>query len=284
MPVSCIKDKFICLLFSAKWCKPCNCFMGKLLDLYKTLNSTSPACNLEILFVSLDHNESSFLDHFKEMPWLAVPFDQKIIRKLRFTFHVEQIPSLIPLVLVDGNVLVEEDAVRLVESYGVDAFPFGMKRRKELEATDETKRQGGKLEELIGCKDRNYLISNDDSKVNYLFTELLSKLNYYSFLFLTSLINLHSRSVVNMQTKNFLFIVSICSFFHFFFFFEKCFDFIYSTASDTRSCRKNNWALLWGTLVSPLQGLHQIAYRDLQRVGELRNWELQNSFHLHGPR
>lgn len=192
--------------------------MGKLLDLYKTLNSTSPACNLEILFVSLDHNESSFLDHFKEMPWLAVPFDQKIIRKLRFTFHVEQIPSLIPLVLVDGNVLVEEDAVRLVESYGVDAFPFGMKRRKELEATDETKRQGGKLEELIGCKDRNYLISNDDSKVNYLFTELLSKLNYYSFLFLTSLINLHSRSVVNMQTKNFLFIVSICSFFHFFFF------------------------------------------------------------------
>lgn len=141
--------------------------MAKLLNLYKTLNSTSPDDNnLEILFVSLDHNESSFLDHFKDMPWLAMPFDKKISQKLRFTFHVDQIPSLIPLVSVDGTVSVEEDAVRLVESYGVDAFPFGVKRRKELEAMDEAKRRGGKLEELIGCKNRNYLISKNDSKVN----------------------------------------------------------------------------------------------------------------------
>ncbi|KAJ4763433.1 Kinase C-like zinc finger protein [Rhynchospora pubera] len=164
--LSCIEHKYICLLFSAKWCRPCNNFMTKLLNLYKTLNSTSPGSNLEILFVSLDHDESSFLDHFRNMPWLAVPFDQKISQKLRVMFHVEQIPSLIPLVSVDGKFSVEEDAVRLVDYYGVDAFPFDAKRRKELEAIDEARSQGGRLEELIGSKDRNFLICKDDSKIS----------------------------------------------------------------------------------------------------------------------
>lgn len=60
---------------------------------------------------------------------------------------------------------MKEDAVQLVEDFGPDAFPFGVERRKELEAMDEAKRRGGKLEELLGCRGRDYVISRDGAKV-----------------------------------------------------------------------------------------------------------------------
>merc|ERR1712146_831474 len=32
---------------------------------------------MEIIFVSSDRDEASFNDYFKEMPWLALPFDKR---------------------------------------------------------------------------------------------------------------------------------------------------------------------------------------------------------------
>ena len=97
------------------------------------------------------------------MPWLAVPFDVNIRKQLSSRLLIEHIPSLIPLAS-DGRT-AKEDAVQLVEDFGPDAFPFGVERRKELEAVDEAKRHGGKLEELLGCSGRDYVISSDGSKV-----------------------------------------------------------------------------------------------------------------------
>lgn len=82
-------------------------------------------------------------------------------------FGIEHIPALIPLsVTPSGELGFEEDAVKLVEEYGAEAYPFSVKRREELEAMDDARRQGGKLQELLGCNDRDYVISADGTKVN----------------------------------------------------------------------------------------------------------------------
>ncbi|XP_062224920.1 probable nucleoredoxin 3 [Phragmites australis] len=100
------------------------------------------------------------------MPWLALPFDTGLRRKLCTHFGIEHIPSLIPLSATpSGGFGFDEDAVRLVEEYGVDAYPFSAKMRGELEAMDDVRRQGGKLQELLGCKERDYVISADSIKI-----------------------------------------------------------------------------------------------------------------------
>ncbi|XP_006652793.3 probable nucleoredoxin 3 [Oryza brachyantha] len=164
VPLSSINGKRTCLFFSAHWCRPCRNFTPKLLQIYKKLRNTGK--NIEIIFISLDHDEISFLDHFKCMPWLALPFNTGLRQKLFKQFDIEHIPALIPLStkIYDGFG-IEEDAVKLVEEYGVDAYPFGEKRRHELEGMDDARRQGGNLQELLGCKERNYVISADGIKI-----------------------------------------------------------------------------------------------------------------------
>uniref|UniRef100_A0A804QUE9 Pre-mRNA-processing factor 19 n=1 Tax=Zea mays TaxID=4577 RepID=A0A804QUE9_MAIZE len=123
----------------------------------------------QIIFVSLDRDEASFRDHFQGMPWLAVPFDAAglLRQKLCARFAIERIPALIPLsasVTSSSGLGCGEDAVRLVGEYGVDAYPFSAQRR-ELESMDDARREGGRLQELLGCEERDFVISADDIKI-----------------------------------------------------------------------------------------------------------------------
>lgn len=64
---------------------------------------------------------------------------------------------------------VGEDIVRLVEDYGVDAFPFSAQRNEELKIMDFEKLQRGSLVDLLGSKTRDHVISKDGSKVYYIY-------------------------------------------------------------------------------------------------------------------
>jgi hypothetical protein len=68
--------------------------------------------------------------------------------------------------------------VRLVGEYGVDAYPFSAQRR-ELESMDDARREGGRLQELLGCEERDFVISADDIKVNKKFVKFLINQNYF---------------------------------------------------------------------------------------------------------
>ena len=165
VPLSSIEGKTTCLFFSAHWCRPCRNFTPNLVQIYTALWKTGK--NIEIIFISLDRDDASFWDHFKGMPWLALPFDTGLRQKLCAHFGIEHIPALIPLSATPSSgVGFEEDAVKLVDEYGEDAYPFSAQRRRELEAMDDARRKGGKLQELLGCKERDYVISADDIKVN----------------------------------------------------------------------------------------------------------------------
>ncbi|XP_039010555.1 probable nucleoredoxin 3 isoform X2 [Hibiscus syriacus] len=126
---------------------------------------------VEIVFVSLDHDADGFDVHFKTMPWLAVPFDVNLHKRLRERFHVNRIPSLVHLNL-DGQ-SVDEDLIGLIEDYGEDAFPFTRKRREELNALDDSKRQGGKFDQLLAGPGRDYVIASNGGKI--LVSELVGK-------------------------------------------------------------------------------------------------------------
>lgn len=157
VPLSSCQGKTNCLFFSANWCRPCKALTPQLVQLYNSLRVKGK--ELEIIFVSFDHDDNKFNEHFKCMPWLAVPFDSNLHRRLSNKYRIDRIPSLIPLSL-DG-ISIEEDSIGLIEEYGAEAFPFTRERREQLRALDKARREGGKLEELLAHDGRNYIVSRD---------------------------------------------------------------------------------------------------------------------------
>ena len=110
---SALARKNVALYFSAHWCPPCRGFTPKLAAAYK---SHLKAKNLEIIFISSDQDEATFLSYFGEQPWLALPFaDSKRKRALGAKLGVSGIPSLIlldaqgKLVSADGRGKVMSD-------------------------------------------------------------------------------------------------------------------------------------------------------------------------------
>uniref|UniRef100_A0A7S4UKE2 protein-disulfide reductase n=1 Tax=Ditylum brightwellii TaxID=49249 RepID=A0A7S4UKE2_9STRA len=107
-----LAGKVTMLYFSAHWCGPCRQFTPQLANYYNALKKSSN--NVEVVFVSLDHDESSFNSYYKSMPWLAVPFDEddhgnNVREDLQGRFSVNGIPRLVVL-NAQGSV-VEENAV-----------------------------------------------------------------------------------------------------------------------------------------------------------------------------
>merc|ERR1719230_425992 len=82
--------KYIGLYFSAHWCPPCRGFTPELIKAY---NKDLKAKNLEIIFVSSDKDQASFLEYYSTMPWLAIPQGDPRKAKLSKLFGVEGIPS-----------------------------------------------------------------------------------------------------------------------------------------------------------------------------------------------
>lgn len=100
------------------------------------------------------------------MPWLAVPFNTGLHKRMSDRYHIDRIPSLVPLSCINDGDLIDEDIIGLVEDYGAESFPFTKKRRQELKAIDNAKREGGKLEQLLASENQNYLMSRDGRKVD----------------------------------------------------------------------------------------------------------------------
>lgn len=169
LPISSVDQrKTICLFFSAHWCRPCKIFTPQLVKLYNTINHTGENKQLEIILISLDRDSNGFTEHLKSIPWLTAPFDVDATRQLCNRFGINHIPSLIPLAFDGETIVEEEDAVPLVEDYGIEAFPFGRERREHLKAVDEAKRRWATLKDLIVTAERDYVISADGTKVHFL--------------------------------------------------------------------------------------------------------------------
>jgi hypothetical protein len=63
-------QKFSC---RAHWWPPCQKLTPKFAKAYNEINDNLKN-KLDIVFISLDKNEESFNEYFKDMPWKALPF------------------------------------------------------------------------------------------------------------------------------------------------------------------------------------------------------------------
>merc|ERR1712039_1127083 len=70
---SALEGKVLGLYFSAHWCPPCRGFTPKLAEWY----TAGLKEKMEIIFVSSDRDEASFNEYFKDMPWLALPYEKR---------------------------------------------------------------------------------------------------------------------------------------------------------------------------------------------------------------
>ncbi len=71
------EGKVVGIYFSAHWCPPCRAFTPQLADWYKKVKAGPNGSKFEIVFVSSDRDEQSMKEYFGEMPWHAVPYDDR---------------------------------------------------------------------------------------------------------------------------------------------------------------------------------------------------------------
>jgi thiol-disulfide isomerase/thioredoxin len=96
------KVDLVFLYASAHWCGPCRKYTPGLAKFYndaKAMYAKAPSrtTNIEIVFVSADHDMNEFRSYYASMPWLAVPFDAETRERLLSWMHVKGIPQLMCL-------------------------------------------------------------------------------------------------------------------------------------------------------------------------------------------
>jgi nucleoredoxin len=90
------ENEVVGLYFSGHWCPPCRAFTPMLKDIYNKLREGGK--KFEIVFVSSDHDQTTFDEYYEGMPWLALPFSEsKLNAMLNKKFRVSGIPTLVLL-------------------------------------------------------------------------------------------------------------------------------------------------------------------------------------------
>ncbi|XP_060214260.1 probable nucleoredoxin 1 [Lycium barbarum] len=160
--INSLKEKIVGLYFCGSWCGPCRQFTPKLVETYEDIY---PKGYSEIVFVSSDKDEKSFIEYLGKMPWLAVPFSDAEARKnLKQLFKVRVIPHL---VFLDGTgKVLGNEGIKFIEHFGPEAYPFTSERVNYLRLEEERAKENQSLTSLLVYGSRDFLISNDGNKIS----------------------------------------------------------------------------------------------------------------------
>jgi len=120
-PFSSLKgESVVGLYFSAHWCPPCKMFTPELVKKYEAIKAAGKL--FEIVFVSSDRSDEAFTEYYNEMPWLALPYEDRASKTaLSNCFGVEGIPSLV-LLDTDFSVITKKGRGAVMQD--VSEFPF----------------------------------------------------------------------------------------------------------------------------------------------------------------
>jgi nucleoredoxin len=66
--------RLIAFYFSAHWCPPCRQLTPMLCEFYNHIKKIMPTA-IEIVFVTSDRDSSNFGSYFRQMPWVALPYE-----------------------------------------------------------------------------------------------------------------------------------------------------------------------------------------------------------------
>lgn len=109
------------LYFSASWCRPCRGFTPLLAASYhRSLEAKGFRCVL----ISKDQDIASFEEYHKQMPWLALPYDEdRLNSKLNMLFDVQTIPTL-AIVDLEGETITKEARGAVIQDPDGLLFPW----------------------------------------------------------------------------------------------------------------------------------------------------------------
>mmetsp|Transcript_27818 Transcript_27818/g.64574 ORF Transcript_27818/g.64574 Transcript_27818/m.64574 type:complete len:427 (+) Transcript_27818:92-1372(+) len=132
-----LASKHLMLYFSAHWCPPCKMFTPKLCEAYKTMQK-EPGNDFELVFVSSDRDEGSFNEYYGEMPFCALPYENRQAKEqLSKLFGVQGIPNLIMLSPVTDaatgdRTLINPNMRSVIDGGDFSEFPFHPKNYQDL--------------------------------------------------------------------------------------------------------------------------------------------------------
>lgn len=112
------------IYLSAKWCGPCQAFTKQLSQIYKELVRADK--KFGVLFVSNnDFDEKSFTEYFHEMPWVALDYNEDLIKViLTYAMRNLNVRSIPTLILIDPKTgKFTTQGVEIVKA-GAGAFPW----------------------------------------------------------------------------------------------------------------------------------------------------------------
>jgi len=136
VPASALEGKTLALYFSAHWCPPCKAFTPKLAELYNTMKASGRE-DFEFIFVSSDRDQEAFDEYFGEMPWLALPYEnRKAKAALSNMFDVSGIPSLV-VVDAEGNLINKSARGPAGAEDAAVTFPWYPKPMEDISSTVE---------------------------------------------------------------------------------------------------------------------------------------------------
>ncbi|CAK70728.1 unnamed protein product (macronuclear) [Paramecium tetraurelia] len=84
--------KVVVLYFCASWCPPCVNFTPTLVEFYNDVNLETK--QLEIIWISYEESEGQFKKYLEEMPWPAIPYNDKRIQQLVDKYEIKGIPTV----------------------------------------------------------------------------------------------------------------------------------------------------------------------------------------------
>lgn len=161
VPVSELEGKFVGLYFTMSLDEGCLEFTPKLMNVYKKLKEKGEG--FEIVMISLDDEEESFKKCFEKIPWLSLPFNDKICGKLARYFELSTLPTLV-IIGPDGKTL-QSNVAEAIEGHGILAYPFTPEKFAELKEIDRAKQEAQTLESILVSEDRDFVIGKDGVQV-----------------------------------------------------------------------------------------------------------------------
>lgn len=113
-----LDGKVIGLYFSGHWCPPSRQFTPRLAEVYRAIYDEVKN-QFDIVFMSWDRDQQSFDSYFNEMPWKALPYEDRIREStLRKQFQVTGIPCLI--ILSPTCQVISSNGVQEISTNGIE--------------------------------------------------------------------------------------------------------------------------------------------------------------------
>lgn len=113
-------------------------FTLKLVDIYRRILSSNrdPILSFDIIYVWLfDSDKDSFNEHYREMPWKAIPYREEhsifLIKRLDDYFNVQKVPTLIILNALNGEVITK-NGYQIINELGSNAIESWCRGEKAI--------------------------------------------------------------------------------------------------------------------------------------------------------